>query len=805
VAQNMNVAVTLRLQDQFTGPIRALMQQFQQLTQAAQNFNRAFAGAGGGSSFGRMQQEVRGLANDVRGLVAQVNQLGRAVAGSTTGGSFAGRQLADMRQLLGLQQQALANNNRLVAGAGGSGRVPNVPGASPSGWFGRSGFNPNASLVDRAQFRAVNFGERSLVSGALDLDRARTRLATLAMPRRDPSNPDNLLPGIITPEAVTQAEALAVQYSQIFRSLNRGQILETFGEIATQFENVNDAFTLLPELLNVQDWHVIMGDTVEQARSGMLSLLRAIGLSGRLINNNGRLALVDPNDPNSSIQASEFLDAYMRARIVGGRDVTPDQVFQVMKYLKASGQSLDLSSLLTTFIAMPDIRGSTFGNQLNMLVRGLTGGSTQAAQRALAAGGLGRITASEASGPHSFAVVDEVMLRENPFAWFARHIMGPQGYLARSGLDPNTATMAQITTALRPMFSNQSAMNVATMIVGQWREWQGQTTLALRQNLTAEARQTLSGSGMWPGLMRAQSALQDVLGSVAENFKLILVPALSQIETGLKKLASWIDPTTGNPALSLGILGAGLAGGVWALRGMAGRMGPWSRTLAGGAAGFLLGGGGVGEALMGALLGRQLAGTSAAVAGAAGAAAGMAWGGRFMTAVRWIIRGARSMLFTGLAISAVVGIVENWETVKARLIAIWEDLRRAAPAWAGGQGEGWGALVQGPARQALGQDVAGWANSWREWFPSWMQSGSWGLLEGAVRQRELARLRPDRAADGLDLADAAAGAAARQTTVTVTINITTPPGADPHAIGEAAGNAAGNALRTTMADIPGLY
>jgi hypothetical protein len=812
MAQNMAVGVTLRLQDQFTGPVRALMQQFQQLTQAAQNFNRAFAGAGGGSSFGRLRADIRGLTSDVQGLVGQFNRLGRAVTGSATGGSFAGRQLADMRQLLSLQQQALTNNSRLVAGPGGSGRVPNVPGAPPSGWFGRSGFNPNASLIDRAQFRAVNFGERSLVAGALELDRARTRLATLAMPRPDPSNPNATLPGIITPDAVVQAEALAVQYSQIFRSLSRGQILDTFGEIATQFENVNDAFTLLPELLHVQDWHVVMGDTVEQARSGMLSLLRAIGLSGRLINNNGRLSLVDPNDPNSPIQASEFLDAYMRARIVGGRDVTPDQVFQVMKYLKASGQSLDLSSLLTTFIAMPDIRGSTFGNQLNMLVRGLTGGSTQAAQRALAAGGLGRITASEASGPHSFQVVDEVMLRENPFAWFARHIMGPQGYLARAGLDPNTATMAQITTALRPMFSNQSAMNIATMIVGQWREWQGQTTLALRQNLTAEARQTHAASGLWPGLQRTQSALQDVLGSVAENFKPLL-PLLDRATDGLKTLARWIDPTTGSPALSMGVLAGGLVGGFWALRGMAARMGPWSRTLIGGAAGGLLGGG-VGEALMGALLGRQLAGGSAAVAGAAGAAgaaAGTAWGARFLGAARWIFRMARSMTIWGLATSAIVGIVDNWEGVKTRLMGIWDELKRAAPTWAGGAGEGWGALAStSTGIAALPRDLDSYVQSWAQSVQDLLMStetgralfaNGWLRTVEASRQAAIVqRLTSDAALMGIPAAQ------------TQTINVggivthvhVAATNADPHAIGEAAGNAIGHVLRNTMSDLPAM-
>ena len=487
MAENMAVSVTLRLQDQFTGPVKGLMQQLQGLTRAATEFNRALGGTGSNTTFGRIQNQARAL-----------------VQGQITG----------MQRLLGLQQQALRNQTHLNAGGGG-GRGPAGPGG---GIWGRRGFSPNASLADRAQYRAVNLGEQSLVSGFLDLDRARTRLSMLATPREG-QRP------ILTTEDVATAEQAATQYSQIFRSLSRAHVLDTFGEVATQFQNVDHAFRLLPELLNVQDWHVLMGDSVEQARAGMLSLVRAIGLSGRLIDNEGRLSLLDPRNPDSPMQASEFLDAYMRARIVGGRDVTPDQVFQVMKYLKASGQSLDMDSLLTTFVAMPDIRGSTFGNQMNMLIRTITGGGTQASLQALERAGLGRITDRTESGPHGFQLIDEEMLRENPFAWFAKNVMGPQGFLRRAGLDPRTASMAQVQATMRQAFgSNQSAFNIASMMVGQWREWSDQTGIARLANLTGEARQQHAGGSSWHQLNSARSALQDAMGSVAETSKRCSIP-----------------------------------------------------------------------------------------------------------------------------------------------------------------------------------------------------------------------------------------------------------------------------------------
>jgi hypothetical protein len=129
----------------------------------------------------------------------------------------------------------------------------------------------------------------------------------------------------------------------------------------------------------------------------------------------------------------------------------------MVKYLKSTGQTLSTKALLEGFIAMPDIRASTYGTQMNQLLRQLTGTSTQAAQRAMVAAGLGTITAREASGPHSFQVIDEEMLRSHPGEWIQRHVVGPGGFLRRAGLDPLRSSSAQIATALRPLFSNSSA------------------------------------------------------------------------------------------------------------------------------------------------------------------------------------------------------------------------------------------------------------------------------------------------------------------------------------------------------------
>jgi hypothetical protein len=748
-----------------------------------------------------------------------------------TAGSFAQRQIADMRTLIGLQQQAIANNTRMIAGPAGPSGLRTTGGSGAGGFWGRRGFSPNASLADRFQHRFVGAGERSLIEGALDLDRVRTQLQILATPRPDPNDPTRTLPGVITPKLVAEAETFATELSRTFRVLNRAHILDTFREIVTQFEHAEDAARLLPHLLNMQEWNVLMGDNLQQARQGTLEMLRAIGLSGRLVNNAGRISIVDPNDPNSPIEAAAFIETFMRARMIGGRDVSASQVFQLMKYLKASGQSLDVSSLLTAFIAMPDIRGSTFGNQLNMMIRTITGGGTQASLQAMARIGLGTITDRTASGPHGFQLVDEELLRANPFTWFERHVTGPQGFLGRAGIDinnPNT-TMAQIQTAMRQAFgSNQSAFNMALMIVGQYREWLAQVRNALRLNLSPEVRQASAAGSGWFQLQAAGSALQDVLGAIIENFK-VLNPVLESVTDGMKNIAKWIDPRTGSPLASLGILGGAAGLAFLGIRSMFRGMGPWGRTLLGGGAGFLLtglmGGSGIVNALTGALFGRQLGGSGvAAVAGAAGAAAGLTWGGRFVRAIMGTLRFLRFTILSAAAFYALEQIIQNWETVKTRLLAIWEDLRQARPTWLGGEGRGWGAIAQGEGVRNLrgdirrfagdGLDTLGLGGLADRLFPNRSEAlRVWGANEELVallrNDRTLAaweyhgpiqRTDPATTERWARMLETGRWGPGNVTTgpINVTVNVQT--NADPNAIGNATGEAVRSHLRRLLGD-----
>jgi hypothetical protein len=414
---------------------------------------------------------------------------------------------------------------------------------------------------------------------------------------------------------------------------------------------------------------------------GMLDLLKAVGMTGRL---------TDPEGNFTEAETAAVLDAYMRAREIGGVDINPQGFRQLIKYMKATAQTLNTSAILEAAILAPDVGFSTFGNQAQMLVRAFSGErATKMALEAQARWGLRTavIDPNHPEGPNRLrpgALVDSVLMRENPSEWVRRHILGPNGVLQRMGINPATASPAAIADALAPLNSNMSAENVMLMFVQMQGELRNQMERALRLNRgrpmweRGQLDEAAEGS-LWRGLQQARARIVDTMQSIGDNFANFGLPPINRFADLLQTVSDLTNPRTGNPAAAMGVLAGGVAGAFLLARGVLGRMGPWSRTLVGGGAGLLLGGG-VGEAMMGAMIGRgfgaSASGTAAvatAAAGAAGAVAGRAWITRFGAAV-W--RFGRSTTLWGLAGYYATELVTHWQTVSTNLKAIWAHLEK---------------------------------------------------------------------------------------------------------------------------------
>src|SRR5436853_200503 len=135
MVSNMNVSITLRLNDHLSRTIKAPIVALRELQKVAQDVSKAFNN-NSPNGFAKMQGQARALVGDLRGVNQALQRTKSAMAGGT-GGNLIGRgQLASMREMLRLQQQMITNQNRLYSMPAGGG------GSRGGGLLGRAGFSP---------------------------------------------------------------------------------------------------------------------------------------------------------------------------------------------------------------------------------------------------------------------------------------------------------------------------------------------------------------------------------------------------------------------------------------------------------------------------------------------------------------------------------------------------------------------------------------------------------------------------------------------------------------------------------------
>lgn len=701
----MNVSITLTLQDQFTNRINGIINSLNQLKAAAAGLNKAFSAQSLGSGFTGLNRQVTTLNANMQRLAQTASQVQRSLGSAMVGGGMSGQgQLATMRQMLQLQQQMLANQNRLnAAQTRGSG--------SGGGWFGdRRGFHPNASLIDRGQNRAVNFISSVASEGTFSLDKVRTRLRMFGRPQSD----------------IDMIERAAVEMGREYGELSRADRLETFGEMLGQFQTAKEAVDVSRELFDIQRFNIFQGDTVEKARGGMLSLVRTVGLRGLLTDNESGTANIEG--------LKNTLEIYKRARVIGGSDITVDQFFQLVKYMKTTGQTINDRSLLKATIGSPDLRASTFGNQLEMLVKNLTGGATKEAMANQVKAGwiTGGIERDNASGPNKFkwrSTKDQDALRADPIGWVENNVIG---YLdkefkkdgkSRGYLD---ASSAEIASKLRPMISHSGAFNQINTIVNQWREWQNQVENAYKAKVSRKDMTGFKDESLWFSWQLFRGQIKNVFESLSENVKVVAIPAFQRFGKVLSWVADLIDPHSGNPAASMGLMAGGAMGAWMLLSRLMRSANPIGRVLLGGATGGLAGGleTGLMGAMMGALMGRG-----------GGAVASAATGGLIARFLPALIGGVARMSLIGLGASAVASIVQGWDSKKGALENISAGLTKFLDDTVGAIKKLLGIKdAQAEEKPTVGSHGQSRPQTWGEWMDSELlkplrsknDGGTWG-------------------------------------------------------------------------------
>jgi hypothetical protein len=270
----------------------------------------------------------------------------------------------------------------------------------------------------------------------------------------------------------------------------------------------------------------------------LVQLVRALGTLGRLTDSDGKF---------QSKETGELLDAYMRAKIIGGKDINPREVALAAKYSRVTGQTMNSDAWLMTFLAMPDLRGSSFANGLNQMVKQLTGGATVEKQKAQAEYGLidGGIRRTTARGPGKFVydgTKDETLLRENPYVYFAMKFMAPgDGIFAKHGLDPTKASAAEMANVLAKFFSRETAADLANKMANQQAEWNTQKENAKRLNMSDDYIKKVTKESVNAQIQQAGQQFKQSTGDAAEAIATKLLPAFDSLSTALNNVSKQIN------------------------------------------------------------------------------------------------------------------------------------------------------------------------------------------------------------------------------------------------------------------------
>lgn len=624
----------LELVDKATGPAKQINAALRSIDATARRLNSINLNprAGGLTS---LVSEARKTANALGTLERRMQALSSRQM-NVPALSGVGQFVAQLNTL----SQAMTRFNAQAAQMRSSMRLPalqppsaqgRLPGPASSSWLpNRSGFNPNAGLIDRAQNRAVSGAENALKSG-IDSSQAARDYARQLFPKE--------------PEVTAKAEKFATDLTKTYKSMAVGDIMRVWLETAAQAKNPLDPAidAMVKEQLATGLQAQMHGQDRKKATDSLFRIAKAANLRGDMTDSSGEL------DPESF---RKFSESIRKAQNVAGKDLPPEAIFQAVKYARTSRGTINYEMLTQLLLAGADIGGSSAGVGQQSFINQMMGQATKEAQAVQAKYGLvkGEMKKSTPSGPQKFAyesTADSEALYENNRLWIYDKFMKPGGVLSQMGLDPMKSSPAQIAAATKPMYSNRVAHD---WLVYQITQFQENANLAARGDKSAFEAGAILGnadSSMRVKMMAVGAQLESAFGELANKLQNAINPLLDIVSGATSKLTVTGQPLSGKElavtGATAGLGGLGLYGIYRALSGS-----PLGRNLPGGA---LLGAAGSVAAGVGLsqVIGKVAPGTELQVAAGTLLAAGVALNGAAVSL------GGKGMLPGALGAAAASG------------------------------------------------------------------------------------------------------------------------------------------------------
>ena len=385
----------------------------------------------------------------------------------------------------------------------------------------------------------------------------------------------------LTAEQRQQFERVAFEGGQRFPAFRPDQRMDLYSEISTNFENPTDALSYDRYLERAIAVSIQQGQSVEEAITGLAALFRGLGQAGKLQDAQGNL------DP----QAFKFIEAYTAAKVSEGAQISWNDAFSFLKYSKTSGQSISPREFFYQLLAAADVGASTAGVQQNMLQKTFNGETTKKALAAQEAAGLrgdGRLVRSgqNSRGPtYSYEagdLIDEELFRENTKEWISKYIYGPNGFLARQGIDVATAKPSTVISALDPLSGNRNSDDALAKAVLQMQEAMIKAEKYYDKPLTDTELNNISENSSWFQLQETSSQLVTAFGLLGDKLENIIIPTIDLVGDAAQRVTDFLQGKSRGEVQDYAFLGGAAVAGVGAGVGIAKILGGlWSLTRAG--------------------------------------------------------------------------------------------------------------------------------------------------------------------------------------------------------------------------------
>jgi hypothetical protein len=337
-------------------------------------------------------------------------------------------------------------------------------------------------------------------------------------------------------------KATASHMASQYGTASVGEYERIFREVAEATHEPSDAKKLMPGLSKYMHDSVAMGMDPHRAADGAQRLIKSTEMLGAMLDKDGHV---------DTKKFGETLDTLTRAQLLmGSRQLDTRQLQNFAKYSRTGGYALNQDALAKSLFFAGEEGGSTLGTMLNSMITNL-GGRAPGEQKAKLVQ-LGLATGTITKGPAGtkvtdYKLIDDKMMRTDPFEYLNRVFNGPNGVLARNGINPNDR--AEVAAFAQTILGRATSQDLFSKILSQAGETANKLASIKKIDTSPERASRAGLQNMRVANAEFTQGLKTFTERLSTNFESIIAPALHH--TG-RALTSISERATGPVALGVG-------------------------------------------------------------------------------------------------------------------------------------------------------------------------------------------------------------------------------------------------------------